>query len=369
MKKKVTLNPFTGMLQLLSYFSVRADGNTPISNPLTLISGTNVTLTQAGSTITISANGAPPPVLTGYVFQDSFNNPGPGSMSVFTLTNTPLNISQIIVKCDGVVLIPTAYTYNAGLNQVTITGGIAAGQSASFEYFSGLNSVLIKNEILSGTVNGTNPTFTLSTAPTDSSGVRVLIDGRTIQKSKYTILGTTITFNSGSIPAPGQFVHAVYQYSGTVLQSGLEVPIGIANGSNAVFGPVRFDPNEASAVIVMKDGIETTGYTLVGKSIMFTAGNEPSVGQDVSIYYFFVDLSGAEQAEYVTLTSDQVTSKSLQLEYTPRNPTEVLMDIRLQGALTYASDFIINGNTVSWSGLGFDGVATTGMKLRFYYFI
>ena len=369
MKKKVIVNPFPKILQFLNGFSIRADGNPVITNPVTLISGTNITLTQFNDTITISANGSPPPVLTGYVFQESFPNTGPGSVSNFVLTDVPFDGSQIIAKVDGVALIHSAFTFNVGLNQVTITGGIAAGQTASFEFFSGQNSILIKNEILTGTVNGTNPTFTLSIAPTDSSGVRVLIDGRTIQKSKYTIAGTTVTFNVGSIPAPGQFVQAVYQYSGIALQSGLEVPIGVSNGVNAIFGPLRFDPNEATSVIVMKDGIETTDYTLMGKSISFTAGNEPAFGQDVSVYYFFVDISGAEQAEYITLTADQVTAKSLQLEYTPRNPTEVLMDIRLQGALTYASDFIVSGNTVSWSGLGFDGVATVGMKLRFYYFI
>lgn len=371
MKKKLVFNPLTGQFDLISKVQFRADGNAYItSGDLTLISGTNVTLTQVGDTIQIDANGSAPPVLTGYIGHDEFANVGPGNQTVFgPLNDIPFDGTQLIVKVDGVFLLPTDYSYNSGTNEVTITAGIAPAQMASISYSTGLNNLLFNNEVLTGTVDGVNRVFTLSTSPLDIASVLLLVNGKAVPKADYTAAGNTITFNPGNAPAPGQAVHAVYQYDGTVLSSAHEVPLGARNGSNTVFGPLRFDPNEFSSVSVLVDGIEVglSEYSLLGKSLQFTT--PPATGQDVSVYYYFAEGTNKEQVQYITLNQSQIDAKSVQLEFTPREPTEVLLDVVRSGCLEYGEDFIVSENTISWDGLAFEADAVVGMKLRIYYII
>jgi len=61
----------------------------------------------------------------------------------------------------------------------------------------------------SGTVNGTNVTFTLSQTPKDSAAVQVFVNGvyRT-PTTDYSISGTTLTFTAA--PASGSLVEVHY---------------------------------------------------------------------------------------------------------------------------------------------------------------
>lgn len=70
------------------------------------------------------------------------------------------------------------------------------------------------NETPSGTVNGTNDTFTLAHTPV-SGTVMVFANGQLLDAGSgndYTISGSTITFESGAIPASGEKIRATYQY-------------------------------------------------------------------------------------------------------------------------------------------------------------
>ncbi len=68
------------------------------------------------------------------------------------------------------------------------------------------------NEVPSGTINGTNPTFTLANTPVAgtlslyANGVRQLVG----TGNDYTISGNTITFLSGAIPVTGDQILADY---------------------------------------------------------------------------------------------------------------------------------------------------------------
>lgn len=62
----------------------------------------------------------------------------------------------------------------------------------------------------SGTVNGSNVTFTLSAAPISSKAISVFLDGLLCkQTTHYSLSGSTITFVTA--PATGQSVYAIFR--------------------------------------------------------------------------------------------------------------------------------------------------------------
>jgi hypothetical protein len=65
-------------------------------------------------------------------------------------------------------------------------------------------------EVPSGTVNGSNVTFTLSFTPDDSASVSVYLNGLSQRvTTDYSITGATLTFVTA--PALGQGVFVTYQ--------------------------------------------------------------------------------------------------------------------------------------------------------------
>ena len=72
-------------------------------------------------------------------------------------------------------------------------------------------SDITNKETPSGTVNGSNTSFTLTFAPVSSDSLDLYLDGILLRlTTDYTISGTTITM--GTAPATGQFLYASYQY-------------------------------------------------------------------------------------------------------------------------------------------------------------
>lgn len=69
-------------------------------------------------------------------------------------------------------------------------------------------------EVPSGTVNGTNATFTLTQSPNPAISLMLFVDGVLMtQTSHYTLSGVTVTFVSDYIPQTGQTIFASYRYS------------------------------------------------------------------------------------------------------------------------------------------------------------
>lgn len=64
-----------------------------------------------------------------------------------------------------------------------------------------------------------------------------------------------------------------------------------------------------------------------------------------------------------TVTGADVTAGSIGLVITPVNPTLTRLTV---GGIRheYGTDFIVSGSTLSWSGLGLDGIIESGDKLQ-----
>ena len=367
MKLKVILNALEGILQFVNNFSIRADGNTPITDPVQLISGANISMLQVGNTIEISATNTPP-VLTGYLDQEEYL--ATAAQVNFPLIATPLNGSQVFVSVRGQFLPndPSFYTYNVGTNSVDIAGGVVLNSVVAFYIATGLNGVTFALE----TAVGSGPNYTLAGIPIDPASVCAVIDGGFVPKSDFSFdqSDNEVQFNIGAAPTPAQNVSFFYQDGGTALKVSQEKLKGLSNNSNLVFGPMRFDANEPTSILVLKNGrrVPNNQYTMMGKNVVFNAGFEPNFSQSISVVYFYVYAS-SEQTEYITLTQDQVDAKQLQLEFTPKNPTEVLFDTKSNSFMIYGDDFEIEGNVVKWTGLGLETLAVDGSQLRFHYHI
>ena len=155
-----------------------------------------------------------------------------------------------------------------------------------------------------------------------------------------------------------------------------EIPSGVINGINATFGPLTYAPSNDSSVVVFIDYVAvpiTTGFVMSGSTIVFQTGWIPQPGQFVYCYYSYAGganapaITGIYRVEYRTVTSLENTNKALTLGYTPLTPTYVAMDLIGGGAAFYGDDFTVSGSSLSWLGLGLDGLISTGDKLRITY--
>lgn len=203
-----------------------------------------------------------------------------------------------------------------------------------------------------------------------------------------------------------------------------EVPTGSIDGINDTFTMSQTPMSEA-AIIVMVDGIpriKDTHWNLVGaNTVVFTAGNIPSLGQDVTVWYLTnslsvvpssgraapfdvyeanvlassavtkinfnsgatvtetspgeidVDVTGGGggsnwEVEYHQLTGGEITAKQFNLVQTPTAPTRVMVDLLGGSSQRYSADFTISGNVFNFNGLGLDGLLVTGDYLRLAYF-
>jgi hypothetical protein len=90
-------------------------------------------------------------------------------------------------------------------------GSAVAGAHNADLIAGGVN--FVDEETPSGTVNGSNATFTLANAPTPATSLHLYLNGvRLRQGTDYTLSVATITYAAGSIPQTGDTHHADYRY-------------------------------------------------------------------------------------------------------------------------------------------------------------
>lgn len=101
-----------------------------------------------------------------------------------------------------------------GADGTYLVADAASTNGFKWNAFTGLStSSFVVGETPSGTVDGTNDTFTLANTPT-SGTVRLYVNGVRMNAgvgNDYTISTNTITFLSGAIPQTGDVILADYQ--------------------------------------------------------------------------------------------------------------------------------------------------------------
>jgi len=79
---------------------------------------------------------------------------------------------------------------------------------------TGVSGLAFYDEVPSGTINGSNDTFTLTHSPSPTDSLKLFLDGVLLkQGTHYTLSGSTITFVAAYIPQTGQTLFASYRYA------------------------------------------------------------------------------------------------------------------------------------------------------------
>ena len=107
-----------------------------------------------------------------------------------------------------------------------------------------------------------------------------------------------------------------------------------------------------------------------GPGLAISAGTGISVASGANVITITnTAASGATpQLEYRTLSSGESAAKQLTLANVPANAAMVILDVIDGGPQQYSVDYSVSVDVVSWSGLGLDGILSTGDVLRLLYF-
>lgn len=181
----------------------------------------------------------------------------------------------------------------------------------------------VRNEVPSGTVNGSNTSFTITTAPVTGT-LRVYINGvRQKVTDDYTLSGTTITFVTP--PLTGDKLLVDYETNAGTYATGSadfvnnETPSGTVNGTNTSF--TLANTPVSGTLHLLRDGqeiYETNDYTISGATVTMVAA--PVTGSVLRANYQKTVstagnadlLDGKQGNEYATITgTETLTNKRL----------------------------------------------------------
>ena len=151
---------------------------------------------------------------------------GGGGGGAGALTGT-IPISSVIGLTSALAVVPIeGVGYAPGLAAVINASGQITGASGNLGDCvrvdgssgpcggGGVLPQFSDGETPSGTINGSNVTFTLAFAPSPTSSVQLYLNGlRMDQGLDYTITGSTISFATASAPQTGDVLLASYRYA------------------------------------------------------------------------------------------------------------------------------------------------------------
>lgn len=221
---------------------------------------------------------------------------------------------------------------NAETGDITLTSVdssvtiVAAGQTIDLSVVGGSTGAAFQ-EVPSGTINNSNVTFTITTAPTTAAGFELFQDGLVlVQGVDYTISGTTITMTVA--PNFGQTLYAVYSVVSGVI--GVTDVNGVT-GSVAVVAGAGINVAVSGQNITITNTGGTTSRTVVGSvgspTLITAAGGVGFSGtQDFSKQY----IAGNGGAVTVTATpqiaAGTADGQELTLQSTDATDTVTLND-------------------------------------------
>ena len=181
---------------------------------------------------------------------------------------------------------------------LTTAKSIAAGWRLSNSIFAQdiLNASSVTDELMTGTVNGTNKVFTTGS---NFTNIQVYKNGVAMHLTDdFTVTGANqITFVTA--PATGTKLTASYILGSQTMINGSssllqdETPTGTVNGTNTAFTTTR--PYIANTLEVFINGVKQkrgTHFTeTTPTSGTFTMGDAPLTGDDIMVNYQFVQSS------------------------------------------------------------------------------
>jgi len=156
---------------------------------------------------------------------------------------------------------------------------------------SGGSGAFVDGEAPSGTLDGTNTTFTLANNPIPASSLALYRNGLLLQQGiDYTVSARSVSFLSSTVPQPGDLLRASYRISVSlpgVAFIDSEAPSGTINGSNTTFTLSQI-PYPAASVSVYRNGLRlasSVDYGISGNVITFASGFVPQTGDSLLCSY------------------------------------------------------------------------------------
>lgn len=314
-----TLNPYTGQI-------IALNAATP-------------------QTLTLSS---PPPNGTWNVFIENIGS-APWTLNPNGLLIDGSSASLILTTNSGV------YLSTDGVNYFTERGIAQAGSSAPS------TAQFAWDETPGGTINGSNATFTLASAPNPAASLQLFQNGiLAIQGTDYTLSGATITMTGA--PSTGAILTAFYRFGsppGVFVDD--EIPHGAVDGSNIAFTLANI-PVPATSLKLFDNGvlqIQGTDYTISGLTITFA--NAPNVGDELIAYYVY-SVAATNFADNETPSGTvNGTNPAFGLAHTP-NPAGSL-NLYVNGVLQlFGTDFTLATATITFSS-----APSTGAILTAFY--
>ena len=230
--------------------NVVADSGT---DTLTLVAGSNMTITTDASTdtITFASTGGSGGSGTN---MDTNIFAGDGTTTAFTVSSTVSNENNLMVFIDGVFQAQNVYSVSG----TTLTFATAPADGRVITVYHSTTTVGGSNNTLD-TMTGDNSdtTLTLSTAPVHENNVSVYFDGVYQSKSNYSVSGTTLTFSTA--PPTGVLVEAITATNTSITTA---TQLSDADGDTKVMveessdeDKIRFDTGGTERAIIDSTGL------------------------------------------------------------------------------------------------------------------
>lgn len=183
---------------------------TPPMGDVELEQGSNITMTYSSGRIRIaSSSGGSGSLINS--FQGTPTGTVDGVNANFTLSQAPQTDDALQVFVDGILRPKTTAWTTSGTTLTFTAGNIPLTGQSVYTFYAG-DTVKSVQEVPSGTVDGVNTVFTLTSAPVNAMGLLVYKDGLEVDTSEYILSSSTITF--GVAPPIGSLIYAFYLTAG-----------------------------------------------------------------------------------------------------------------------------------------------------------
>ena len=180
---------------------------TNVTNLTNLVNGLNTTVSSLSN---VSSNA---------VFVDSEVPAGAinGSNLIFSLANPPAPAASLSLFRNGLAMTPGVdYTISGSAVSFVSASMPQAGDTLLAYYRTagtGSATNFADGETPGGTINGTNVTFTLASAPNPAASLRLFRNGLLVAPGvEYTLTGSSITFTTARTPQSGDSLAAYYRH-------------------------------------------------------------------------------------------------------------------------------------------------------------
>lgn len=140
-----------------------------------------------------------------------------GANSLFTLARSPQPASSLHLYRNGVLQQPGMdYNLVGSSIQAALAATPLPGDALVAFYRTGSTTSSVRfvdEEILGGSINGSNANFTLASPPSPAASLHLYRNGILQQAgSDYDLVSSTVVFRTGAIPTSGDTLLASYRY-------------------------------------------------------------------------------------------------------------------------------------------------------------